>query len=102
MPIRIRRWTSARRLCLAVAVASWAGLGSTAAQSGPSGDLLDMPFEELLQVQIRTAGKREEQIRDIPASVTIVTRDDIERYGWVTFEDLLRNVPGFSFSRSRS
>jgi outer membrane receptor for ferrienterochelin and colicin len=54
-----------------------------------------MPFEELLQVQIRSAGKREEQIRDIPASVTIVTRDDIERYGWDTFEDLLRNVPGF-------
>ncbi len=54
-----------------------------------------MPFHDVLAVRIRSAGKREEQIRDIPASVTIVTREDITRYGWVTFEDLLRNVPGF-------
>jgi len=58
-------------------------------------DLLELPFEDLLEVKIRAAGKREEAIRDIPASVTILTREDIERYGWVTFEDLLRNVPGF-------
>ncbi len=58
-------------------------------------DLLNLPFEDLLQVEIRSAGKREEQIRDIPASVTILTREEIARYGWVTFEELLRNVPGF-------
>jgi hypothetical protein len=27
-----------------------------------------MPFEDVLAVRIRSAGKREEQIRDIPAS----------------------------------
>jgi outer membrane receptor protein involved in Fe transport len=64
-----------------------------AAGAQPDG-LLDLPFEDLLQVEIRSAGKREEQIRDIPASVTILTRQEIERYGWVTFEELLRNVPG--------
>jgi outer membrane receptor protein involved in Fe transport len=58
-------------------------------------DLLQLPFEDLLQVEIRSAGKREEQIRDIAASVTIVTRDEIARYGWQTLEDLLRHVPGF-------
>ena len=85
--------------------ASWLGClfalsclaAAPAALSAPPGgaDLLDLPFEDLLQVEIRSAGKREEQIRDIPASVTIVTREDIERYGWVTFEELLRNVLGF-------
>jgi outer membrane receptor protein involved in Fe transport len=58
-------------------------------------DLLDLPFPDLLQVEIRSAGKREEQIRNIPASVTLVTREEIERYGWVSFEELLKNVPGF-------
>jgi outer membrane receptor protein involved in Fe transport len=57
--------------------------------------LLDLPFEDLLQVEIRSAGKREERIRDVPASVTILTREEIRRYGWVTFEELVRNVPGF-------
>jgi outer membrane receptor for ferrienterochelin and colicin len=58
-------------------------------------ELLQLPFEDLLQVQIRAAGKREEEIRDIPASVTIVIRDEIARYGRQTLEDLLRHVPGF-------
>jgi outer membrane receptor for ferrienterochelin and colicin len=58
-------------------------------------DLLELPFQDLLQVEVRSASKRWEQVRDIPASVTILTREDIDRYGWVTFEDLLRNVPGF-------
>ncbi len=72
--------------CLGVALA-------TAATAG--GNLLDLPFDDLLQVEIRSAGKRDEQIRDIPASVTILTREEIQRYGWVTFEEVLRNVPGF-------
>jgi len=61
----------------------------------PPASLLDMPFEDLLNVEISSAGKRDEQIRDIPASVTIISREEIARYGWVTFEEVLRNVPGF-------
>ena len=73
-----------------------AGLVPGAHAESPSfDDLLELPFEDLLAVKIRSASKREEEIRDIPASVTILTREDIERYGWVTFEELLRNVPGF-------
>jgi outer membrane receptor protein involved in Fe transport len=56
---------------------------------------MGLPFQEVLNVRIESAGKREEQIRDIPASVTLITRDEIARYGWATFEELLRNVPGF-------
>jgi outer membrane receptor protein involved in Fe transport len=68
----------------------------TALAVSPQGpDLLELPFEELLEVEIRSAGKRDEEIREIPASVTILTRDEIARYGWITFEELLRNVPGF-------
>ena len=57
--------------------------------------LFDLPMEDLLAMEIRSAGKRDEAIRDIPASVTVLTREEIQRYGWVTFEQLLRNVPGF-------
>lgn len=80
------------RLYLAIALCF-----PVAALEAPAGDakLLELPFEDLLEVKIRSAGKREEEIRDIPASVTILTREDIQRYGWVTFEELLRNVPGF-------
>jgi PAS domain S-box-containing protein len=48
---------------LAVPILFSPSLTSAAAKSGPSDDLLDMPFEDLLRVEIRSAGKREEQIR---------------------------------------
>jgi outer membrane receptor protein involved in Fe transport len=72
-----------------------AGPPTAAADARTADGLLELPFEDLLQVEIRSAGKREEEIRDIPASVTILTREEIARYGWVTFEELLRNVSGF-------
>jgi outer membrane receptor protein involved in Fe transport len=58
------------------------------------GELLDTPFEDLLDVTIESATKHPQRIRDIPASVTIITREEIARYGYATFEELLRNVPG--------
>lgn len=69
--------------------------GASAALAHAADDLFDLPLADLLQVEIRSAGKRDEEIRDIPASVTILTREEIQRYGWVTFEELLSNVPGF-------
>jgi outer membrane receptor protein involved in Fe transport len=56
--------------------------------------LTDLPFADLLQTRIESGTKRSEEVRDIPASVTIVTRQEIERYGYVTFEELLKNIPG--------
>ena len=50
-----------------------------AAQAQADAALLDLPVEDLLAVEVRAAGKRDEQIRDIPASVTILTREEIQR-----------------------
>ena len=48
--------------------------------------LLSLPLEELLQVEIDTAGKVSEKIGEIPASVVLITRKDIQRYGYTTLE----------------
>lgn len=56
--------------------------------------LFDLPLSELMNVEITTAGKTREKVKDIPASVVIVTRKEIERYGYATLTDILENVPG--------
>ncbi|MFV1984137.1 MAG: TonB-dependent receptor plug domain-containing protein [Thiohalomonadales bacterium] len=56
--------------------------------------LFDLPLEELMNVQIYTAGKTSEKIKNIPASVVLITRKDIERYGYTTLTDVLENTPG--------
>jgi outer membrane cobalamin receptor len=56
--------------------------------------LLSLSLEELLQVEIDTAGKVSEKIGKIPASVVLITRQDIQRYGYTTLDEILRHVSG--------
>ena len=57
-------------------------------------DVMDMDLEDLLNVEITTAGKKAQKIADIPASVVVITRADIERYGYTSLAEILENVPG--------
>lgn len=59
-----------------------------------AGELLSMSLEEMMNIKISTAGKKAERIADIPASAVIITRKDIETYGYMTLEEILENVPG--------
>ncbi|MEW8288329.1 MAG: TonB-dependent receptor [Candidatus Thiodiazotropha endolucinida] len=56
--------------------------------------LLSLPWADLLNIRITSATKRPNEIRDIPASVTVIDRKDIESYGYTTLTDLLKNIPG--------
>jgi len=47
-----------------------------------------------MKIEVYTAGKKTEQIKDIPASVVLITRDDIEKYGYTTLTEALENAPG--------
>jgi iron complex outermembrane receptor protein len=43
---------------------------------------------------IVTATKREQAVEDVPASISVITAEDIEKRGLVSAEDYLRGVPG--------
>ncbi|MCP5047286.1 MAG: TonB-dependent receptor [bacterium] len=53
-----------------------------------------MSVQELLDVELYTAGKTLEKIGDIPASVVLITREDIETYGYQSLIEILENIPG--------
>lgn len=63
-------------------------------ESISSNELLNMPLEDMMNVKISTAGKKSEKIADIPASVVLITRKEIEKYGYMTLEEILENVLG--------
>ncbi len=56
--------------------------------------LKQMTLEELMDVEIISASKKEEIVKEIAASVIIITSDEIERYGYSSLVEILRNVPG--------
>ncbi|MEZ4525370.1 MAG: TonB-dependent receptor [Desulfobacterales bacterium] len=58
-------------------------------------ELFALSLEQLLDREISSAGKMAEKVGDIPASVHIVTREDIEKYGYRTIAEVIRNIPGF-------
>lgn len=57
-------------------------------------ELFKMSLEELMNVRVTTADRTAEKIADIPASVVLITRKDIEIYGYQTLTEILENIPG--------
>ena len=55
-----------------------------------------------LEPVVVTVTRFEQHVEEAPASVTVVTRDDIRQSASQTVDDLLRQVPGFSLFRRTS
>src|SRR5258708_25954611 len=85
--------------------ASDTGTAPAVQQSGEQEpDLTKLSLEDLTKVQIETvygASKFGQKVTEAPASVTIITADEIQKYGYRTLADLLRSVPGFYVSYDR-
>ncbi|NIM14258.1 MAG: TonB-dependent receptor plug domain-containing protein [Candidatus Aminicenantes bacterium] len=47
-----------------------------------------------MRVKVTTASRTPERIGDIPASAVLITREDIETYGYMTLTEILENIPG--------
>ena len=47
-------------------------------------------FDEIINDEVHSADKLIRKIKDVPASVKIITRDDIERYGYMNLEEALK------------
>lgn len=50
--------------------------------------------------QIASVSKTAESLREAPATVVVVTADEIERRGYLDLEELLHDLPGFDVSRT--
>jgi len=57
-------------------------------------ELVKMSLEELMDVEITSAGKISQKVGDVPASTTIISRDEIARYGYKSLTDIIENIPG--------
>lgn len=96
------RQTWARALLGAMIFLLWGGWSLAAAAPPDQKNLTDMSLEELMDIPIYGVSKYPQKLSEAPASVTVVTREDIKRYGYRTLADILRSVPGFFVTNDRN
>lgn len=65
-------------------------------------DLTGLNIEELARVRLSTASRHLDDPRKAPAAVTVISHDEIVRYGWRTLADLLRSVTGIYTAYDRT
>lgn len=79
--------------------------GQQPAAQDPAPDPSSLSLEELLGIEVESvfgASKTLQKITEAPAAVTVVTADDITRFGWRTMADVMRNVRGFYATSDRN
>ncbi len=67
--------------------------GVLSAQPKPA-DLAGATLEELLNMEVTSAGRRQQRAEDVAAAVYVITRDDIRRSGLTVLPEILRLAPG--------
>lgn len=69
---------------------------------GYATDLSQLSLDELMQQEVTGASKYAQKATEAPADVTVVTADDVHRYGWRTLADALRAVRSFYLTNDRT
>ncbi len=65
-------------------------------------DIKAMSLDSLLNISVSTASKYEQKTSEAPSSVTIITAEDIKRFGYQTLEEILSSVRGFYINNDRN
>ena len=77
-----------------------AGTNCVGQQSIP--DLSEASLEQLGNIKVYSASKHLQKVGDAPSSVTVITADEIQEYGYRTLADILRTVRGFFVTYDRN
>jgi outer membrane receptor for ferrienterochelin and colicins len=104
-----RAWPG--RLLLATAGVSSAAALAAAEPTSPSAsgktapDISELPIEALMEIEVPTvyaASKVEQKTTEAPSSVSVVSADEIRRFGYHTLADVLQSLHGFHVSYDRN
>ncbi|MEO8678407.1 MAG: TonB-dependent receptor [Vicinamibacterales bacterium] len=90
------------RIVAAVLAGGLVALPAPGLAQGRPPDLSQVSIEELMNIEVTAAGRKEQRATDVAAAVYVITNDDIRRSGMTTIPDLLRLAPGVDVAQINS
>jgi iron complex outermembrane receptor protein len=75
---------------------------SAAAAQPAQDELTSLPLEQLMQFEVDSVSKFLQKAADAPATISIVTAQDIKAYGYRTLGDILNSMRGLHVSNDRN
>lgn len=85
-----------------VATLALALISPAIAQESATGDLADLSLEELSNIEITSVSKHGQRLSDAPASIYVITAEDIRRSGATSLPEALRLAPNLEVARVNS
>ncbi|MBU0475628.1 MAG: TonB-dependent receptor plug domain-containing protein [Bacteroidetes bacterium] len=62
----------------------------------------EMTFQELMDLEVITASNRMQKLVEAPATIYVITEEDIKQYGYRDLKDVLQNLPGIEYVNAHS
>ncbi len=66
---------------------------------GQQSDLADKTVEDLMNINVTSVSKKDQQMSQVAAAIFVITPEDIVRSGTTNIPDLLRMVPGLDVAQ---
>lgn len=71
-------------------------------KNGQSSDPTQLSLDQLMKSEIYSASKQWQRVAEAPSSISVVTADQIKKYGYRTLADILRSVRGVYVTNDRN
>jgi iron complex outermembrane recepter protein len=98
--LRFGTWARGFQLILLCTVASPAVWGQT--WDTPQKDLTSTCIEDLMNLEVTAASKKEQKLSQAAAAIFVITQEDFRSSGALNIPDLLRMVPGLDVAQIKA
>lgn len=89
-----------RALAIWIGIALGTAVPAMGATPAPQTDFADLSIEELANIQVTSVSRKPERLQDAPASVFVITHDDIRRAGARSLPEALRLAPNLQVAQT--